>query len=101
MNKSNEIATLFVRVDMDDFLDILRDPTDEENDDADIFDMTYISHSEIHSFKGGHISNSGHTSKTFNRQSFRIRLKKDHLLFGRRAFKLRAEQTDPSFMYVN
>lgn len=98
MNQSNEIATLFVRADKDDFTDILTDPKDEENDDADMLDMVYISHSEVHSFKGGHIGNSGHTSKNFNRQSLQIRLKKDQRLFGRRTFKLRAEQTDPSFM---
>ncbi|ORY99417.1 coth protein-domain-containing protein [Syncephalastrum racemosum] len=105
MNKSNEVATLLLRVDTEKLDRILVHPKNKYKD-AHVYEMTYISNSEIHTIKDAGIINNGQTSKEYDRQSFEIDLNKyvqgedapKQLLFGRSMLKLRAEPTDPSFM---
>ncbi|KAI8377398.1 coth protein-domain-containing protein [Radiomyces spectabilis] len=99
MNKSNEIATLILQVNASAFDAILKAPK-EKHEDAEVTQMTYISHSEVYSYTGAGISNSGQSTKDFAKQSFAIKLGKfknsteKDLLFGRTTVKLRAEETD-------
>lgn len=105
MNKSNEVATLLLRVDTEKLDRILVHPQHKYND-AHVYEMTYISNSEIHTIHDAGIINSGQSTKEYDRQSFKIDLNKfvkgddapKQLLFGRSMLKLRAEPTDPSFM---
>ena len=107
MNKSNEVATIIMTVDEQAFGAICQEPLQKhQNGGAQVFALTYISNSEIHSFKNAAIDNSGQSTKEFARQSFEIDFNKyvtdknspKQLLFGRSVVKLRGEQTDGSFM---
>lgn len=99
MNQSNQVATILLDLEQAELDTILANPH-AKHKDAHVHKMTYISNSEIHTFTNVKLDNSGQSTKNFNRQSFEIKLDKPQLLFGRRDFKLRAEQTDPSFMQV-
>ena len=107
MNKSNEVATIIMTVDEQAFGAICQEPLQKhQNGGAQVFTLTYISNSEIHSFRNAAIDNSGQSTKEFARQSFEIDFNKyvtdknspKQLLFGRSVVKLRGEQTDGSFM---
>ncbi|KAI8150312.1 coth protein-domain-containing protein [Fennellomyces sp. T-0311] len=105
MNNSNEVATMILNVDEQAFGLICEQPL-QKHKQAQVFKLTYISNSEIHTFTNAGIDNSGQSTKEYNRQSFEIDLNQfvtdknavKQLLFGRTVFKLRGEQTDPSFM---
>ena len=99
MNQSNEVATILLDLEQAELDTILANPK-AKHKDAHVHKMTFISNSEIHTFTNAKLDNSGQSTKNFNRQSFEIKLDKPQLLFGRRDFKLRAEQTDSSFMQV-
>lgn len=99
MNQSNEVATILLDLEQAELDAILANPH-AKHKDAHVHKMTFISNSEIHTFTNAKLDNSGQSTKNFNRQSFEISLEKPQLLFGRRDFKLRAEQTDSSFMQV-
>ncbi|KAI7886042.1 hypothetical protein K492DRAFT_123012 [Lichtheimia hyalospora FSU 10163] len=99
MNQSNEVATILLDLEQAELDTILADPH-AKHKDAHVHKMTFITNSEIHTFTNAKLDNSGQSTKDFNRQSFEIKLSKPQLLFGRRDFKLRAEQTDSSFMQL-
>jgi hypothetical protein len=66
--------------------------------------MTYISNKELFTFSNAGLKNSGASSKEFGKQSFKIKLNEfvtqgdKELLYGRTTVKLRAHETDPTFV---
>lgn len=103
MNKSNEVATIILQANMSGLQAILDNPTGDFKS-VEVYNMTYISNKEIYSFTGAGIKNSGQSTKDFGKQSYSIDLNKfsnsttKSLLYGRTTIKLRAEETDPSFV---
>ncbi|KAI9484701.1 coth protein-domain-containing protein [Zychaea mexicana] len=106
MNNSNEVATMILNVDEQAFGEICRTPLEKHHKGAQVYKLTYISNSEIHTITNAAIDNSGQSTKEFARQSFEIDFNKfvtdknlpKQLLFGRSVVKLRGEQTDGSFI---
>ncbi|KAI9244477.1 coth protein-domain-containing protein [Phascolomyces articulosus] len=107
MNNSNEVATIIMTVDEQAFGEVCQEPLEKhKKGGAQVFTLTYISNSEIHSFTNAAIDNSGQSTKEYARQSFEIDFNKfvtdknapKQLLFGRSVVKLRGEQTDGSFI---
>ncbi|KAI7900821.1 coth protein-domain-containing protein [Cokeromyces recurvatus] len=103
MNRSNEIATIILNVNATGFGDILKNPQ-AKHDYTNVFNMTYISNKEIYTFTNAGIKTSGQSSKDFAKQSYKIKLNEfategtKELLYGRTTFKLRAHETDPTFV---
>ncbi|KAI9487231.1 MAG: coth protein-domain-containing protein [Benjaminiella poitrasii] len=100
MGKSNEIATILLNADMDSLNKILEKPL-EDHKFVQVYNMTYISSTDVFSYEGAGIKNSGQSSKEFAKQSLKIKFNKFNNatkdeLYGRRAIKLRAEATDAS-----
>ncbi|RCH81917.1 hypothetical protein CU098_002285, partial [Rhizopus stolonifer] len=104
LNKSNEIATIIMSVNATSLDAFNKNPT-AENDDAQVTDFAYISNKEVFTFQNGGLSTSGQSTKDFSKQSWAIDFNKynknattKNLLFGRTILKLRAEETDPTFV---
>ncbi|KAI9470843.1 MAG: coth protein-domain-containing protein [Benjaminiella poitrasii] len=103
MNRSNEIATVILDVNATGFDQILANPL-LKLDYTEVFKMTYISSNEVYSFVNAGIKNSGQSSKDFAKQSYKIKLNEfvkngtKELLYGRTTLKLRAHETDPTFV---
>lgn len=100
MSNSNEISTIILNADLESIDKILKKPL-EDNKFAQVYNMSYISHDAVYSFQGAGIKNSGQSTKDYAKQSLKIKFNKfnnatEDSLFGRRAFKLRAEANDPT-----
>lgn len=103
MNRSNEIATLIMDTNATGLGEILTNPSGD-HDYTEVYNMTYIAHGEIFSFSMAGIKNSGKSTKEFGKQSYKLKLNEflktgdKQLLFGRSVVKLRAHETDPTFV---
>ncbi|KAI8986432.1 coth protein-domain-containing protein [Pilobolus umbonatus] len=103
MNKSDEIATIILQANATGLAQILAEPL-VEFDYTLVSSMHYISNKEVYSFSEAGIKNSGQSSKGFAKQSFKIKLNEfklvgtKELLYGRNTIKLRAHETDPTFV---
>ncbi|KAG0164305.1 hypothetical protein DFQ28_010523 [Apophysomyces sp. BC1034] len=103
MSRSNEIATILLDANMTGFNAILTNPKGQ-HDYTEVYKMTYITNRELYSFDLAGIKNSGQSSKDFAKQSYKIKLSKfskenkKELLFGRTTLKLRAHETDPTYI---
>ncbi|KAF7726932.1 hypothetical protein EC973_008227 [Apophysomyces ossiformis] len=103
MSRSNEIATILLDANMTGLDAILTDPKGN-HDYTEVYKMTYISNQQVYSFELAGIKNSGQSSKDFAKQSFKIKLNefskgdRKELLFGRTTLKLRAQETDPTYL---
>lgn len=100
MNRDNEISTIILNADMQAIDQILKAPT-EDQEFAQIYNMSYISHDAVYSFEGAGFKNSGQSSKDFAKQSYKIKFNKFNNgttdnLFGRSSIKLRAQPNDPT-----
>ncbi|KAI9362308.1 coth protein-domain-containing protein [Pilaira anomala] len=100
MSRDNEISTLILNADMKGVNTFLKDPTGD-NDWAQVYNISYISHDAIYTFEGAGIKNSGQSSKEMAKQSLKIKFNKFNKatkdrLFNRRSFKLRAEANEPT-----
>ncbi|KAI8072731.1 coth protein-domain-containing protein [Gongronella butleri] len=103
-NQSNEIATFLLQCNQTALDAILSNPS-AKNDDAQCTSVEYISHSHTFKFDLAGINNSGKSSKQFAKQSFKIKFNEfvpkggeKQYLFGRTTVKLRAHQTDVTYM---
>ncbi|KAG2224555.1 hypothetical protein INT45_004400 [Circinella minor] len=100
MNRSNEIATVILRVANTTGLDTLLKNPKADIKDIQIDQFTYIASNEIHSYSGVGFSTSGQSTKDFAKQSYKLELNKflnkteKDLIYGRTVVKLRAEETD-------
>lgn len=106
MNRSDEIATIILNTNVTGFNDIINNPK-ADLDWTEVYNMTYISNKEVYSFAMAGIKNSGKSTKEFAKQSYKVKLNeftqktdKKQLLYGRSVVKLRAHETDPTFVYV-
>ncbi|KAI8087712.1 coth protein-domain-containing protein [Gilbertella persicaria] len=103
MNRSNEIATVILEANATGLNKILTNPL-ESSDYTLVSIVTYISNQEIYSFTEAGIKNSGKSTKEFAKQSYKVKLNEfkktgtKELLYGRTTFKLRAHETDPTFV---
>lgn len=104
MNRSNEIATIILNTNVTGFNEIIANPMGDFNW-TEVNSMAYISNKEVFNFAMGGIKNSGKSTKEFAKQSYKIKLNeftqktdKKQLLFGRSTIKLRAHETDPTFV---
>lgn len=103
MNKSDEIATIIVEANATGVAEILQNPL-ADLDYTLVSKMHYISNKEQYTFSNAGIKNSGQSSKEFAKQSFKIKLNEfttvgsKELLYGRTTLKLRAHETDPTFV---
>ncbi|KAG0951208.1 hypothetical protein G6F57_001778 [Rhizopus arrhizus] len=104
MNQSNEIATIIMTVNATQLDAFNQNPT-AKLDDAQVSQLAYISSKEVFTFQNAGLSTSGQSTKDFSKQSWAIELDKYNpknasksLLFGRTALKLRAEETDATFV---
>lgn len=100
MSRDNEISTILLNADMTAINAILTKPL-ADHSYAEIYNMSYISHDVVYNFRGAGIKNSGQSTKDLAKQSLQIQFNKfnnatNDTIFGRQAFKLRAEATDPS-----
>lgn len=103
MNRSDEVATIILTTNATGFGEILANPLGDF-EYTQIYNMTYIANKEIFSFTNAGIKNSGKSTKEFSKQSFKVKLNEfkktgdKELLYGRSVIKLRAHETDPTFM---
>ncbi|OBZ91798.1 hypothetical protein A0J61_00150 [Choanephora cucurbitarum] len=103
MSRSNEISTIILEANSTGLGEILADPKGGF-DYTLVSKITYISNKEIYTFSNAGIKNSGKSTKEFAKQSYKIKLNKfkqtgqEELLYGRTTFKLRAHETDPTFV---
>ncbi|CAO3633993.1 unnamed protein product [Cunninghamella blakesleeana] len=103
-NESNEIATLIFNCDATTFNAILADPKADHNYTR-CDDFYYIAHDTSLKFTQAGIKNSGKSTKEFAKQSFKVKLSEfapkgsnKELFYGRTTVKLRAHETDITFM---
>lgn len=103
-NQSNEIATLLLNCNSTAFDAILADPK-ADHDSARCDSISYISHGAVLKFTTAGLKNSGKSTKEFAKQSYKIDFNKftpkggdKQVLFGRTTVKLRAHETDITFM---
>ncbi|KAI9305379.1 coth protein-domain-containing protein [Cunninghamella echinulata] len=103
-NQSNEVATLIFNCDATTFNAILTNPKGEHNYTR-CDDFYYISHDTSLKFIQAGIKNSGKSTKEFSKQSFKVKLNEftpkgesEQLFYGRTTLKLRAHETDITFM---
>ncbi|GAA5804074.1 hypothetical protein HPULCUR_009560 [Helicostylum pulchrum] len=103
MNRSNEVATLIMSANATGLAEILTNPLGDF-DYTLISEMTYISNGEVFKFAQSGIKNSGKSTKEFAKQSYKVKMNEfvttgsKQLLFGRSTIKLRAHETDPTFV---
>lgn len=103
MNRGNEIATIILQVNSTGFNEILSAPLNA-NDYTEVFNMAFISSKEAYTFENAGIKNSGKSTREFAKQSYKIKLNEfkttgfKELLYGRTTLKLRAHETDPTFV---
>jgi hypothetical protein len=103
MNRSNEVATIILSTNITGFGEIIANPLGDF-DYTEVFNMTYISNKELFTFTNAGIKNSGKSTKEFAKQSYKIKLSEfqktggKELLYGRSVIKLRAHETDPTFV---
>ncbi|KAI7890835.1 coth protein-domain-containing protein [Mucor mucedo] len=103
MNRSNEVATIIMNTNATGLGEILTNPLGDY-EYTEVYNMTYISHGEIFSFSMAGLKNSGKSTKEFAKQSYKLKLNEflqtgdKQLLFGRSVVKLRAHETDPTFV---
>lgn len=103
MNRSDEIATIIMNTNATGLGEILTNPLGDY-DYTEVYNMTYIANKEIFSFSMAGIKNSGKSTKEFAKQSYKVKLNEflktgnKQLLYGRSVVKLRAHETDPTFM---
>ncbi|GAN11269.1 hypothetical protein MAM1_0521c10828 [Mucor ambiguus] len=103
MNRSDEIATIILEANATGFNEILANPLGE-HDYTQISRMTYIANKEVFSFTNAGIKNSGQSTREFAKQSYKVRLNEftktgpKELIYGRTTIKLRAHETDPTFV---
>ncbi|KAI9262358.1 coth protein-domain-containing protein [Phascolomyces articulosus] len=100
MNRSNEIATVILKVSNTTGLDTMLKNPKGDIKDIQVDQFTYIASNEIHSYSGVGFSTSGQSTKDFAKQSYKLELNKfgnkteKDLIYGRTVVKLRAEETD-------
>ena len=100
MNRSNEVATVILRVANTTGLDALLKNPKADIKDIQVDQFTYIASNEVHSYAGVGFSTSGQSTKEFAKQSYKLELNKfvnkteKDLIYGRTVVKLRAEETD-------
>lgn len=103
MNRSNEVATLIMSANATGLAEILTNPLGDF-DYTLISEMTYIANQEVFKFTQSGIKNSGKSTKEFAKQSYKVKMNEfvttgsKQLLFGRSTIKLRAHETDPTFV---
>ncbi|KAI8341911.1 coth protein-domain-containing protein, partial [Chlamydoabsidia padenii] len=103
-NQSNEIATLLLTCNTTAIDTILADPKGK-HDSARCDAISYISHGFALKFTMAGLKTSGKSTKEFAKQSFKINFNQfnpkggdKQVLFGRTSVKLRAHETDITFM---
>ncbi|KAI8981416.1 coth protein-domain-containing protein [Pilobolus umbonatus] len=99
-NKSDEIATLLLTVNATALDGFNKNPL-EDQEDALVSSMTYISNKDVYQFSNAGLATSGQSTKDFAKQSWAIDLNAyvpkgtgKNRLYGRTAIKLRAHETD-------
>ncbi|KAG1121462.1 hypothetical protein G6F42_012403 [Rhizopus arrhizus] len=103
MNRSDEIATIILEANATGFAEILGNPLGDHNY-TQVTRMTYIANKEVFSFTNAGIKNSGQSTKEFAKQSYKVKLNEftttgpKELIYGRTTIKLRAHETDPTFV---
>lgn len=103
MNRSDEIATIILEVNGTGLNEILQSPL-EKLDYTEVYKMHYISSTEEFTYTDAGIKNSGASSRMFAKQSYKIKLNEfkqvgnRELIYGRTTIKLRAHETDPTFI---
>ncbi|KAK4509112.1 uncharacterized protein ATC70_007462 [Mucor velutinosus] len=103
MNRSDEIATIILEANATGFSEILANPLGS-HDYTQVSKMTYIANKEVFSFTNAGIKNSGQSTREFAKQSYKVKLNEftktgpKELIYGRTTFKLRAHETDPTFV---
>jgi glucuronate isomerase len=103
MNRSDEIATIILNTNTTGFGEILANPLGDF-DYTEVYNMTYIANKELFFCTNAGIKNSGKSIKEFAKQSYKIKFNEfkttgdKELLYGRSAIKLRAHETDPTFV---
>ncbi|KAI8093162.1 coth protein-domain-containing protein [Halteromyces radiatus] len=103
-NQSNEIATLLLTCNSTGFAAILANPKDK-HDPTRCDSVSYISHDTALKFSMAGLKNSGKSTKEFAKQSYKLSINefvpKDtdaQYFYGRTTIKLRAHETDVTFM---
>ncbi|KAF1807017.1 coth protein-domain-containing protein, partial [Mucor lusitanicus] len=103
MNRSDEIATIILEANATGFNEILANPLGD-HDYTQVSRLTYIANKEVFSFTNAGIKNSGQSTKEFAKQSYKVKLNEftktgpKELIYGRTTIKLRAHETDPTFV---
>ncbi|KAI8380975.1 coth protein-domain-containing protein [Radiomyces spectabilis] len=103
MNRSNEIATMILEANQTGLHEILSNPMGA-HEYTEVYKMAYITNNDVHTFSLAGIKNSGKSTKEFAKQSYKVKLNEfskansKELIFGRTGFKLRAHETDPTFI---
>ncbi|KAI9284441.1 coth protein-domain-containing protein [Umbelopsis sp. AD052] len=102
-NQSTEISTIIMWANQSSLDAMLAAPTTTTIKDVETYNMTYISSTETHFFEGLGFQVSGKSTKDFAKQSYKFSFnqyqnKTTDSLWGRKDFKLRADETDPTLM---
>lgn len=102
-NQSTEVTTIIMYANETGLDAMLKTPKADNIKEIEVYNMTYISSDEKYFFEGVGFQNSGKSTKDFAKQSYKFSFnefqnKTTDTLWGRKDFKLRADETDPTLM---